>query len=72
MLFVQEDNFDTLIDDVQSTNKINISVDVAEADLTKVMSDYDALIPVFIEHKDLITPEIIVAYIGENITFEVE
>ena len=72
MLFVQEDNFDTLIDDVQSTNKINISVEVAEADLTKVMSDYDALIPVFIERKDLITPEIIVAYIGEKITFEVE
>ena len=72
MLFVQEDNYDTLIDDVKSTNKIDISVNVSDDDLNQLLADYSALIPVFIEHKDLITPEIIVAYIGEKVTFEVE
>lgn len=72
MLFVQEDNFGTLIDDVKSTNKIDIGVNVSDDDLNQLLADYSALIPVFIEHKDLITPEIIVAYIGEKVTFEVE
>ena len=70
MLFVQEENYDTLIDDVKSANRINISVTVNSGDLNKLLEDYDSLIPGFIETKDEITDDAIVEYIGERITFE--
>jgi hypothetical protein len=72
MLFVQEENYDTLISDVKSANKITVSIDVNGTDFEQMLSDYDTLIPIFIQHKDLITPEIIIAYIGEKITFQDE
>lgn len=69
MIFVQEKYYDTFIDDVQATNKVTISVKVNNNDLDKILADYDTLIPVFIENKDMVTEETIIAYIGDKITF---
>ena len=69
MIFVQEKYYDTFIDDVQATNKVTISVKVNNNDLDKILADYDTLIPVFIESKDMVTEETIIAYIGDKITF---
>ncbi|MBR2930812.1 MAG: InlB B-repeat-containing protein [Clostridia bacterium] len=69
MIFVQEENYETFIDDVKATNKVNVSVGVSADELNKILEDYDTLIPTFIDNKSLITPDIIIAYIGEKITF---
>ena len=69
MMFVQEENYDTFVADVKSTNDVNVGVNVSENDLQKILDDYKTLIPIFIENKDKITPEIIVAYIGNKIIF---
>lgn len=71
MLFVQEDYYETLTSDIKSENKdITASVTVGTADLEKLLYDYEELIPIFIENKDSITEEIIIALIGEKITLE--
>ena len=70
MLFVQEDHYDTLAEDIKAENKVTISVDVDNADLNKLLSDYDSLLPVFIENKDKVTVDIIIGYIGDKINFE--
>ena len=70
MLFIQEENYDTLIADVKATNGIDISVTVGIVDHLKLLSDYDELVPAFIETKDTVTPDIIIDYIGNKITFE--
>ena len=69
MIFVQEENYDTFIDDVKATNKITLDVKVADADITKLLEDYDALIPVFMENENKITPDAIIAFIGNKIVF---
>lgn len=69
MIFVQEKYYDTFIDDVQATNKVTISVKVNNNDLDKILEDYDTLIPVFIESKDKVTADTIIAYIGDKIVF---
>lgn len=69
MIFVQEKYYDTFIDDVQATNKVTISVKVNNNDLDKILEDYDTLIPVFIENKDKVTADTIIAYIGDKIVF---
>ncbi len=71
MLFVQEDFYDTLSDDIKSENKnLTTQVTVSSADLNKLLSDYELLIPIFTEEKSNITKEVIIAYLGEKITFE--
>lgn len=72
MFFVQEGNYDTVVADVKSTNKVDIVVTVDSTDLDKLLEDYDTLVPIFIENKDDITPDDIVAYIGNKYTFETE
>ena len=67
MIFVQEENFDTFAADVKSANGINISVALSSSVLSKILLDYDVLIPIFIANKDLVTADLIVAYIGEKI-----
>lgn len=67
MIFVQEENFDTFAADVKSANDINISVALSNSVLSKILLDYDVLIPIFIANKDLVTADLIVAYIGEKI-----
>lgn len=69
MIFVQEENYDTFIDDVETTNEVTLNVTVADDDLDEILSCYDELIPVFAENKDSVTPDIIIEYIGEKITF---
>ena len=67
MLFVQEENFDTLISDVQATNNVAITVLVTNADIATITVNYAEFIPAFIANKDAITAELIIAYIGNKI-----
>lgn len=69
MLFVQEENYDTLVDDVKAENKITISIGVTNKDLAKLLADYDTLIDVFIANKDGFTVDFIVERIGNKVTF---
>lgn len=69
MLFVQEENYETLISDVLATNGVNISLLVAGADFEKLLLCYDELIPVFVQNKESTTSEMIVAYIGNPLSF---
>jgi hypothetical protein len=71
MLFVQEEYYDTLSADIKSANNnLTTQSTVKSADLDKLLSDYELLIPVFTEEKSAFTKEIIKSYIGEKITFE--
>lgn len=71
MLFVQEEYYDTLSADIKSVNNnLTTQSTVKSADLDKLLSDYELLIPVFTEEKSAFTKEIIKSYIGEKITFE--
>ncbi len=69
MLFVQEGHFDTLTDDISSKNELSAYVTVSADDLAKLLADYDELIPLFNEHKDVFTKDLIIHYIGQKITF---
>ena len=69
MIFVQEENYDTFTSDVKEKNNVNISVNVLDSDLEKMLDDYDTFIPMFIETKDNIKPENIIEYIGEKVIF---
>ncbi len=69
MLFVQEENLDELAKDVLSTNGVSIDVRVSSTDLDKILTDYETLIPAFIEIKDLVTVDVILEFIGTKITF---
>ncbi len=70
MLFVQEEQYDDLIDDVKKTNGVSISVGVSATDLSKQKSDYATLVDEFIQNKQEISVEHIIEYIGEAIEFE--
>lgn len=70
MFFVQEENFETLTADVKAVNNITVLVTLDNADLLKIQDDYAQYIDVFIANKELVTEEIIVAYIGEKILFQ--
>ena len=69
MIFVQEENLDTLAADIKATNDVTIAINVSDADIGKMLDDYDALIPEFIAHKETVTIDAIIAYIGNKITF---
>ncbi len=69
MIFVQEEVYNEFVSDVATTNGVEISVLINSVDFSKLLSDYDTLIPVFIQNKELVTPEIIINYIGEKISF---
>ena len=71
MLFVQEDYYETLADDIKAENKnvTGVEVDISSADLDQLLYDYEVLVPVFNENKNIFTVELILAYIGEKITF---
>lgn len=67
MIFVQEEYLDTFISDVKSTNDVTISFRLPTADIEQIISDYTEYVPIFMERKELITVDIIIAYIGEKI-----
>ena len=69
MLFVQEENYSTLAEDVENANNINIAVMLPGAKLNKLQADYDAYVDVFIENKAAMTEDAIIAAIGEKKTF---
>ena len=70
MLFIQEDYYDTHTDDIRSANaNVNAVVAVSNADRSQLINDYEELVPVFVENKDIFTVEVILAYIGEKIIF---
>lgn len=70
MLFVQEEYLDTLTDDVRSVNPaVTLTVTMNTTDLTRIESDYDTLIDVFITNKSTATSSDVVAAIGEKISF---
>lgn len=71
MIFVQEAYYDTLSDDVKSENEsLAVHTAVDSTDLGKLISEYEELIPVFNDNKALYTKELVIAYIGDKITFE--
>ena len=72
MLFVQEEYYEDLVADVKSTNNVTVSVNITSDDFTAITNAYDTLVPTFMQNKDLVSPEIIIAFIGEKIQFEEE
>ena len=70
MLFVQEDNLDTLVDDVETKNDVTIALLVSDSNLNKILDDYDTYVSVFIENSEVFSPELITAYIGNKVEFE--
>ena len=64
MMFIQEgDNFTSFSADMANTNGITSSVTLNEDYLNKILEDYDTLIDIFIENKELMNSEGIIAYI---------
>ena len=70
MLFVQEEFFEDLADDVKDANNVDVFVKMNPADLEKLLSDYDRLIPILIENKELVGSDDIVAIIGDKVVFD--
>ena len=68
MLFVQEDYYHSLNDDVKSTNNVNAQVTVIDEDVEQLMTSYAELVPIFTENKEAFNVDIILAYIGIKIT----
>lgn len=68
MLFVQEDYYDSLSDDVKSTNNVNAQVTVIDEDVEQLTTSYAELVPIFTENKEAFSVDIILAYIGIKIT----
>ena len=69
MLFIQEEYYDSHADDIESANKdMNAEATISNDDLKQLLTNYDELVPVFTENKELYTVELILAYIGEKIT----
>ena len=69
MLFVQEENFDTFVADVNSANKITVGITVSNDSINKLLNDYDSMIPRFAENKSAVTADSIVNYIGAKYIF---
>ncbi len=70
MLFVQEEDFGTLSADIKEKNDVTVTVLVENAALTKLLADYDTLIPTFIENNGLYSVEAIIAMIGDKVSFD--
>jgi len=69
MLFIQEENYDTAVADIQSTNSITVSLLLSESALEQLMENYDTYVDVFIENKEAVTVDAILAFIGTAVTF---
>lgn len=70
MLFVQEEQYGTVVKDVKDTNGVDISILLPDAKLEKLESDYDTLLDDFKERKDSITSDQILTFIGEAKQFD--
>lgn len=69
MLFVQEEVYDDLVEDVKDENKITLSVKISEANLTKLTDEYAKKTDLLEENKDKYSVEQILNYIGDKKTF---
>jgi len=70
MMFIQEDNsidsnFTDYPADMLKDNGITSSVTMNQNDLNKVLADYDTLIDIFIQNKDNMSSEQIIAYLEQ-------
>ena len=70
MMFIQEDNsidsnFTDYSTDMLNENGITSSVTMNRNDLNKVLADYDTLIDIFIQNKDNMSSEKIIAYLEQ-------
>ena len=70
MLFVQEENYETLADDIADTNGVTVSHNADAADLTALKDAYATLVDTFIANKDTMTADSIIALIGDKIVIE--
>ena len=70
MLFVQQEYYNDVVKDINSTNGITVTISVSEKDLSALINNYETLIPIFINNKSLVTPAKIVDVIGNKITFD--
>ena len=69
MLFVQEENYETLASDVYEKNGLSISRYPRSADVAKLKADYGKLVDEFIKTKGSITVENILSFIGQKKEF---
>ncbi len=67
-LFVQEEKLSTLSTDIYTKNSVSVSLNVSSTILNKIESDYDALVPQYIQDKQDITVAYILSFIGEKHT----
>jgi len=68
MLFVQAEQYDSLVTDVKANNA-NLStfnIDVSAETKTKIEADYSTMIDIFITNKENITALNILEYIGDK------
>jgi uncharacterized repeat protein (TIGR02543 family) len=68
MLFVQEEHFNTLASDIKNANPsiTSFSLNIAQQDINKIMSDYDTLIDVFVSFKETLSSDDILEFIGSK------
>ncbi len=68
MLFVQEDNYSTLVSDITEQNtylSISLSSNIT-SNVNKLISNYDSLIPIFTTNKESMTSDAITEIIGDK------
>ena len=68
MFFIQEKYYNDLTDEVNDKNNVTLTSNVSTADLNKLLSDYDTLIDIFMQNKEIVTVDTILAFIGNKIT----
>jgi hypothetical protein len=67
MMFIQEgDNFNTFAADFLADNQTVVSVALEEDSLNKILDDYDTYIDIFIENKELMDSNKILAFIHDT------
>ena len=71
MMFIQEDNnidsnFTSYPSDMLKDNGIDSSVTMSQADLTKLLNDYDNLIPIFEENKESMSSSDIISFLAQD------
>ena len=69
MLFVQEENYETLAEDILSANGITVTVLVSSQNLNIITSNYKSFVNIFIENKNNVTVDAIINRIGAKISF---
>lgn len=66
MMFIQEgDNYTSFSTDIKNDNGITASVSLNQTHLNKILSDYDTLIDIFIQNKENMSSDEIIAYLNK-------